>query len=235
VRTPSLTNLYFEAARTSSAWATFLGCSVAVHLGLVVFPFNHVPRHQNIAFAEGDAGVSVELVSGDMPTSDSVEEPVLLASADKSLPETALPLPVPVLTRDEAAFAEPLAKAAKAISPKSSPRALRSTPTDYDGSQASHAGSAAVQPAVQIITTQPPYPPGARESGVQGTVRLRVRVGADGCPREVKIARSSGRADFDNISLATVKREWHFRAARAAAGKPVESTIMVTIRFELNS
>src|SRR5205085_7828003 len=86
------------------------------------------------------------------------------------------------------------------------------------------AGTAIAQPAAQAYTTQPPYPPEARELGVEGVVRLQVRVGIDGCPRDVKIVRHSGRSDFDFSSLSTVQREWRFRPARNADGVPVEST-----------
>ena len=97
------------------------------------------------------------------------------------------------------------------------------------------AGTRIAQPAAQVYTTQPPYPPRARELGIEGIVRLRVRIGADGSPREVKVVRPSGRSDFDLSSLNTVQREWRFRPARTEDGSAVESTIVVAIRFTLKS
>lgn len=179
--------------------------------------------------------MEVELIAGDMPTPPPAQI--------SQLPETpqgevaAMTLPEISLDPDDAPPVEAIAQPLSPKERKPSHMAARSTSShESNGASApSRAGSAAVQPATQVYTTQPPYPAGARESGVQGTVRLRVRVGADSCLRDVAVAHSSGRSDFDNAALGTVKREWRFRAARAAAGYPVESTVLVTIRFELNS
>ena len=231
----SLTQLYYESARTSSAPFIWIGCSVAVHLGLVFLPIGkHSANQQHIAFDQGDAGVQVELVSDPAPARESEKSDAPPTVANQLIDE--VEPPTPTAESDEPAFVEPVRQRPAPNIRKSTLFAMRSTTAPREsGAGASHAGSAAVQPAAQIFTTQPPYPADAREIGAQGTVKLRVRVGADGTARAVEIARSSGRADFDGNSLSTVKRDWRFRAARGAGGAPVESTVLVTIRFELNS
>ena len=74
---------------------------------------------------------------------------------------------------------------------------------------------------------EPPYPIRAKRLGWQGEVLLRIHVGADGMPREVRIVRSSGHAELDRSARAHVLRHWRFAPPqREAIGE-------VPIRFAL--
>ncbi len=78
----------------------------------------------------------------------------------------------------------------------------------------------------------PDYPEAAREMEQQGVVTLRVLVSADGAPKQVKIAHSSGFELLDRAALETVRERWRFVPAMRA-GAAIESWVTVPIRFAL--
>lgn len=78
----------------------------------------------------------------------------------------------------------------------------------------------------------PAYPQSARRRNEQGTVILRVLVGADGLVRRVEIVETSGFDALDNAAVEAVRRRWHFIAAHRG-GAAIESWVRVPIRFSL--
>jgi len=80
---------------------------------------------------------------------------------------------------------------------------------------------------------KPEYPMIAKRRGWEGTVSLLVEVGSDGKPTSVKVRESSGRALLDQSALRTVKL-WLFNPA-TRDGKPVDSTMTVSIVFKLEN
>jgi len=78
----------------------------------------------------------------------------------------------------------------------------------------------------------PRYPASARRRAQQGTVTVRVLVGADGAVEHAELAESSGVATLDDAALATVRSQWRFIPARRD-GVAVESWVLVPIRFAL--
>jgi protein TonB len=186
------------------------------------------PSEYGIVFRDGNAGVEVDL----MPEFSESAPDQTLAPPDSSH-ESVMPPPDPDSIVAEAEDA--VSTKAAATASFHSPRPKTNRASDRAFSALPRAGSTIAQPAAQVYTTQPPYPPEARELGAEGVVRLQVRVGIDGCARDVKIVHHSGRSDFDLSSVRTVQREWRFRPARTAAGVAVESTIVISITFELKS
>lgn len=73
----------------------------------------------------------------------------------------------------------------------------------------------------------PAYPSRAR--GAQGTVRLRVAVGADGSVEGIAVAASSGNALLDEAALAAV-RAWRFAPAREG-GAAVAAAVLQPVVF----
>ena len=90
-------------------------------------------------------------------------------------------------------------------------------------------GSGAASPAYGV-NPEPPYPIAARRMGLQGTVVLRVVVGADGSPVSVAVLQSSGYTILDASAADTVRSKWRFVPARRN-GVPIEDTVQVPIRF----
>ena len=225
----SLSQLYFESISVSKAPLTWLLCAAFIHAGLFCLPTGkYKPRQHGVVLREGNAGIEVEL----MPESSDSAADQTLASPDSSR-DSIMPSPDPdsVVEKPEDIVSTKTSATASLHPPR--PRTNRVS--DRASAALPRAGTTIAQPAAQVYTTQPPYPPGARELGVEGVVRLQVRIGVDGSPRQVKIVRPSGRSDFDSSSVSTVQREWRFRPARTAGGAPVESTIVVDIKFTLKS
>jgi len=97
-------------------------------------------------------------------------------------------------------------------------------------------GGDSVQPApvsnVHVLRGDRPfYPAALRRLGKEGSVGVRVRVGATGRAELVEIADSSGYAAFDSAALEAVKR-WIFAPAQTATG-PITSWVAFKVTFRL--
>jgi len=77
----------------------------------------------------------------------------------------------------------------------------------------------------------PAYPAAERDRGVEGTLRLRLRVGPDGKVRTVDVADTSGSCALDAAAVETV-RAWLFDPA-TEDGVPVESTVLLPVSFRI--
>lgn len=80
-------------------------------------------------------------------------------------------------------------------------------------------------------TPAPDYPWSARRRGIEGRVVIRLEVGADGRPTQVKLIHGSGSDALDQAALAAL---WHWRLRPAMAeGAPVAGLVVVPIVFKL--
>jgi TonB family protein len=79
----------------------------------------------------------------------------------------------------------------------------------------------------------PMYPVGSRQRAEEGTVTLHVLVAIDGSVKRIEIAESSGFDDLDRSAVDTVRSRWRFVPAERNDGRPVESWVLVPIRFAL--
>lgn len=94
-------------------------------------------------------------------------------------------------------------------------------------------GATSAPVAVEIISRPPPrYPEEALRQRHQGTVLLMLTIGADGLPREVAVAKSSGFPELDAAAVASA-RQWRFRALRPDGGATTATT-SVPVRFHLD-
>lgn len=82
-----------------------------------------------------------------------------------------------------------------------------------------------------IARVEPDYPVAAARAQEEGTVIVRVSVGADGAPTDVGIARRSGSRDLDRAALNAV-RKWRFSPA-VKDGKQIASVVEVPVDFKL--
>ncbi len=92
-------------------------------------------------------------------------------------------------------------------------------------------GSANVTLAYESMT-EPRYPPDAKRRGEQGVVLLRVRVGSNGMPQQVDVARSSGSFRLDRAAREAVLR-WRFRPVQVD-GRAIPAEGLVPIAFHLD-
>jgi|GEM_PF-4398673 TonB family protein len=77
----------------------------------------------------------------------------------------------------------------------------------------------------------PEYPELAKQMHQEGLVMLAVDVDRDGIPIKVDILKSSGFHLLDQAALNAV-RHWKFQPGRIGS-IPIESTVMIPIRFRL--
>jgi protein TonB len=141
---------------------------------------------------------------------------------------------------DAAAATEPTPGSAPESSARPMHANLRAGPS---------AGGSAVVFAPQVVATAstgarrtPPdheacgrahHPAALRERGIEGLVRLRVLVGADGRAREVQLGASSGWRLFDEAALAQA-RGCRYRPAQED-GVAVDSWVEYPVRFALEA
>lgn len=85
--------------------------------------------------------------------------------------------------------------------------------------------------AAYLNNPKPVYPSEARYRSWQGTVVLRIHVGADGLAKQVVMQRLSGHEILDDSALETVK-DWKFVPAKRGEVAE-ESWVTVPIVFEL--
>jgi protein TonB len=82
------------------------------------------------------------------------------------------------------------------------------------------------------VEQQPPYPLSELRAEREGSVRVQVRIGADG--RVKAISRVSATSDaFWRATERHARESWRFRPA-TEDGRPVESSKTLTVHFRLN-
>lgn len=79
----------------------------------------------------------------------------------------------------------------------------------------------------------PKYPPLAKRRGMEGKVMLKVLIGLDGRPVDIKIHKSSRHKILDKAAIAAVKK-WKFKPAKKN-GKAVQDWVLVPINFSLQN
>jgi len=86
----------------------------------------------------------------------------------------------------------------------------------------------------QVLSrTDVEYPWRARMLEEEGVVELAIRIGVDGSPREIRVARSSGHAQLDAAACSAVTH-WQFRPLMRD-GSPVEAWARLPITFRLEN
>ena len=106
------------------------------------------------------------------------------------------------------------------------------SPGVANGGAGDDPNSVSVAHADYASNPPPVYPAIARRRAQQGTVTVRVLVGADGSVERAEISDSSGFDSLDDAALETVRSRWRFVPARHG-GIAVESWVLVPIRFAL--
>lgn len=79
---------------------------------------------------------------------------------------------------------------------------------------------------------QPPYPPAMERLEQEGTVTVRVQIGADGRVIDVELVRTDA-DEFFAATKAWALRKWRFRPA-TSDGAPVVGWLTKTMRFQIN-
>ena len=171
-------------------------------------------------------------------------EDIRLPPEPEPLPPPPEPKPQP-RTRSEVTYVPPLVP-----SPPTSNLDLPVTPTlDPPVFDAGPIGKADTPPMPRIETAptpdpvrvearmrsgdlQPPYPAGEQRAGKEGSVRVRVTIGADGRVKAVEKVSATSDAFF-RATQRHALRAWRFAPA-TLAGRPTESVKTLTVQFRLD-
>ncbi|MFA5083001.1 MAG: TonB family protein [Hydrogenophilaceae bacterium] len=156
-----------------------------------------------------------------VPASETIPEPVAEARPAPAEPPEAKPAPQPV--------AEPAPSAIARPQPTPSP-GLPSLPVMID-SNWYEARQLDSQPRA-VARIEPPYPPMAQRRGIEGTVKLKLRIDEFGVVREVEVEEGDPPGLFDESALSAF-RQGRFLPARKD-GRPVRALIYIRVRYELN-
>ncbi len=81
-----------------------------------------------------------------------------------------------------------------------------------------------------VSAPAPDYPASALRAGVSGEVVLRIEVGADGRPQDVRVLSGSRNRALDRAAVRAI-RQWRFEPA-LRDGVAVPGTVQQTIRFD---
>ena len=204
-------------ARRVTAWSAALALHV-VMLALALTPPLPFERPSRPAPADPMVVVPIDVAL--------VEPPPLPAEPVRSQPApTPAALPVAALP--------PLAPTGTRPAPPTVETELFTLPTRLPVEPASESlRGPSVAIAIDSVTP-PPYPPRAARRGEQGTVMLRVDIGADGVPYAVAIEQGSGSTLLDRAARQHVLAKWRFHPAMLD-GRPVAATARVPIAFSLD-
>lgn len=189
------------------------------------------------------------------PPPDVIKKPEPVMEAPSAPPANTPPAPTP--PRSPAALADKEREATRGVGPSvgeapksstgdapppGSPSGVASLPRAGTGPSSSTSGTGTSSgTGTRGITqwahprggyqVQPSYPPSARKLGIQGTVRLKIQVLADGHVGEIVVEVSAGHPDLDRAAADAV-RQWHFEPARKGS-EPVATWVLLPVQFQL--
>lgn len=205
--------------------------SVALHAGILLGSDAWIVKNAQYGMAQGENSIAVDLVEG-------ASEPE--TASEPARPSEPLSKPAPE-EMAQAVERRPTPQAVAPKEPEKAPRKPRTMAARGKGSSGAGqdaitlrraSGSSGAQPDY-LRNPPPPYPEECRCRGEQGTVVVKVLVSPRGTAESVVLSRSSGFGPLDRAAVEAVRR-WRFRAA-TTGGVPIESYVMVPIRFVLEN
>lgn len=179
-----------------------------------------------------------EMAPAEPQTVNPREQPLAQEQKDAAVPALA-PVPVPAAPVAAAPAPQPTAASAKIPAksnasapdapPAANPPALPSMPVMLDTNWYT-VRQLDTQPR-QLQPVQPVYPPQARRRGVEGAVKLMLKIDENGVVQEIRVEEGEPPGVFDVAALEA------FRAARFSPAKinqrPVRAQVYVRVVFRL--
>lgn len=190
--------------------------------------------------------MAVQLVSWPEPTAEAAPERKSVPKAaplvtQKTLhasknplqpPRRQSPAPTPPLPPIPGAMAVSSATFAKTPPPAQGP-VRQASPAPIPQRPSIPVTPAQMRPSIPAYAHNPvpAYPEAARWAGEEGTVLLRVLVGADGRPEQIQVLRSAGAESLNHAAEKAV-RHWRFNPG-TSDGEPTAMWVDIPIRFRL--
>lgn len=210
-----------EASRPSPLRVGVGSAVIAAHAALLLMMSLAAPGDYELPVRMVSKPIDIELITRTpAPPVPPPPMPVAPPRARAPVKPQPAPVPVPVVQTESSFVVEAAAPVDSVIDDFASPGVA-------EGEADAAAAATGLAGLTLLHAPEPPYPARARRYGLQGEVLLRIHVGVDGLPREVRIVRSSGHAELDRSARAHVLRHWRFAPPqREAMGE-------VPIRFAL--
>jgi protein TonB len=101
------------------------------------------------------------------------------------------------------------------------------------GSGSGGGGAARAERLSGEISGARDYPRSARRAGIEGSVRVRFTVRADGSARDCRVTRSSGDSELDSTTCRLIEQRFRYRPARDPQGNPVPEVVSRTFDWLL--
>lgn len=101
------------------------------------------------------------------------------------------------------------------------------------GSGSGSGSGVPVIPPYLVSSTDPRYPPAARNREIEGTVYVKMLVSSGGSVENAFVARSSGNEALDGAAVEAVYN-WNFSPAKDTYGSPVRCYITMPVNFVLH-
>ena len=80
--------------------------------------------------------------------------------------------------------------------------------------------------------TRPVYPPELQQQGIEGTVRLRARISAEGVPVNVHVLNDDEVDPRMAQAAVDAVRQWRYQPSKLD-GEPIEVTTTIDVAFHL--
>lgn len=145
------------------------------------------------------------------------------AAAPTTTPTAAAPTPHPAPTSPKAPTPETLEAAHATAHPATAASAPTVAPPVVE--------TAASYQADYLDNPPPTYPQLSRQLGEEGTALLKVQVGPDGRPLQIRLLSSTGFPRLDEAAEAAVAK-WRFVAA-TRNGQSITSWVLVPVKFRI--
>lgn len=113
------------------------------------------------------------------------------------------------------------------------PRQPQSSSTSSEAAQSNVKSGVPVTPPYLVSSTDPRYPPAARNREIEGTVYVKMLVSSGGSVENAFVARSSGNEALDGAAVEAV-HNWNFSPAKDTYGSPVRCYITMPVNFVLH-
>lgn len=128
-----------------------------------------------------------------------------------------------------AAVAAPVVAATRSAPPPAGPAV---SPASVSvGGDAGQPVETGVEPPRFLDRVEPLYPRAARLAGIEGAVRLRLAIGADGAVHGSTVLSGSGEPSLDRAAEAAARSSTYLPAR--VGGRPVAAEVEASYRFEL--
>lgn len=184
------------------------------------------PKPQAKAIPKPVAEKPAPVAKPTAPKPAPISPPVLATTRPSPSPALSVQAPTPIAAPGPVSVPAKSPVAAPSASAKPASKAVEDT--EGEGGDGGNA------PPHCHSTPKPEYPRAAKSRHIEGSVKLKVKIGLDGTIEQVTVDTSSGHEMLDNAAIQTVKSSWGCSPAKRN-GKAVTGEVRVPINFKLQN